>query len=218
MGIENFFTFVDQNLFSPIVHAKSVDLTDGNVIIDGNSFLYFFYNKTNTAKVSHLTTTKVDYDICCRTFFYALKKFKEKCAIVHVVFDGIFNRKKYKRVRSSEPIGSKVNLPATLIYEEFSSILRYLQIPIHVAQGEADSLVVEMARQNYAYIVADDSDYHLYKFDRGYVPLYYFSLDTFRGRLYHIADIFYGIDENGVALWATTMAFNFIDLDALKVN
>ncbi len=71
----------------------------------------------------------------------------------------------------------------SLMYEEFLSILHYLQIPVYVAEGEADPMIVNMAREYDAYIIADDSDYHLYKFDRGYVPLSYFSLDKLEGRL-----------------------------------
>ena len=219
MGIECFFTFVDRNLFSPIDHSKSVNLTDSNVIIDGNSFLYFLCNQVNESVLQDGITIKPTNDLYYAKFFYALKKFQTNCATVHVVFDGVSKQNKHhKRDRSPKSSNSKINLSTSLIYEEFVGILRCLKMSIHVAEGEADSLVVKMARQNYAYIVANDSDYHLYKFDRGYVPLSYFSLDTFKGRLYHMTDIFPGMNQMAVALWATTMAFDFILLDKLKVS
>jgi hypothetical protein len=104
------------------------------------------------------------------------------------------------------------------MYEEFLSILHYLQIPVYVAEGEADPRIVNMAREHDAYIITDDSDYHLYKFDRGYVPLSYFSFDKLEGRLYHMADIFQWMNQEGVALWAIVMTFDFIKFDDLDVS
>lgn len=218
MGIEDFFTFVDRNLFSPTDHSKLINLKGSNVIIDGNSFLCFLCNEVNKSAFENEITIKSVYDLYYQTFLYALNKFQNNCASVHFVFDGVFKENQHRKRRSTRSSSSKVHLSTSLFYEEFVGILRCLKIPIHVAQGEGDLLVVQMARQNAAYIVANDSDYHLYKFDRGYVPLKYFSLETFQGRLYHMTDIFPGMDQIAVALWATTMAFGSIDLDKLKVS
>lgn len=219
MGIECFFTFVDRNLYSPVIHSKTVNLTGSNVIIDGNSFVYFLSNQVNKYLLENETTIiKSTNDLYYRRFLYALKQFQRNCATVHVVFDGIFKRNKHKRERSIKASNSQISLSTSLIYEEFLCVLHCLKIPIRVAHGEGDSLVVEMARQNDAYIVADDSDYHLYEFHRGFVPLHYFSLETFNGRLYHMTNIFPGMNQMGVALWGTTMAFDYIELDKLKVR
>jgi hypothetical protein len=229
MGLSNFFTVVDKNLFSPIYHSRSVNLEDKNVIFDGFSLLYFVYrlileDQKKKLATQHVAGTKFGYDGCWRKFFDTFKQFKDRCRSVDVVFDGIFKqndrlRFRPQRTRSVRFNGTDVPLPS-LIYDELMSILHYLKIQVHVAEGEADPAIVNMARKRCAYIVGNDSDYHFYELPphQGYVPLAYFSFKTLQGRLYHMTDVFHEMDQRSVALWVTTMTFNFIPDDILEVK
>jgi hypothetical protein len=97
------------------------------------------------------------------------------------------------------------------------SVLHDLNIKVHIAPGEADPMIVQMARKRDAYIVARDSDYFLYGDTKGYVPLDKLEFPTLQGEYYYMQDVFQDMTQRGVALWATTIAYDFITLDVLQV-
>ncbi|CAF4684792.1 unnamed protein product [Rotaria sp. Silwood1] len=170
--------------------------------------------------VQRVTATQFGYDGLWEKLRNSLKQFKEKCANVVVVFDGVSKPNKHRRVDPERASSVKFNddgcgLPS-LLRDEFLLVLYNLQIQVHVSSGEADPMIVKMARKHDAYIVARDSDYYLYEVKKGYVPLSYLTFPTLDGRYYHMRDVFQGMTQKSVALWATTIAFDFIDLEAIQ--
>jgi hypothetical protein len=229
MGIPFFSSLVYDYLIQSIDNLKQINLTDQYVIIDGNSFMHFIYktivmdDKKKQAS-EKLTRTPFGYDGCWKIFREPLSLLKEKCSNVIVVFDGIIKSNSYQRPPPYRPSGlysvfdgkEEKRLPS-LLRQEFLIILRQLKIKIIVARGEADPVIVGMAEKEKAYIVAADSDYHLYQLSQGFVSLRHLNLKTLIGPSFQLADIFGHIDKAGVALWATVIANEFVIFDKLKV-
>jgi hypothetical protein len=79
-------------------------------------------------------------------------------------------------------------------------------------------MIVQMARKHDAYIVARDSDYFLCGDTKDYVPLDTWAFRTpLKGNYYYMQDVFQNMTQQGVALWAVTIAYDFISLDVLQV-
>ena len=226
MGIPFFFTFIDKFLFSTKNPSKLVNLKDKNVIIDGYSFFYFVYNQIwsedqQKLKIKRETDTPFAYDGLWKKLRNNLKHFKANCATLLVVFDGVFKVKQHlrdvpERASSVKFEDSNYQLPS-LIREEFMSILHELEIDIHVAPAEADPVVVNMARKHDAYVVALDTDYYLYEIKKGYVPLSQLALLQLEAQCYQMTDVFQRMTPHSVALWATAITYDFIDLEVLEV-
>jgi hypothetical protein len=226
MGIPYLPTLIDEFLFSSIKQFQNVNLTKKNVIIDGNSFLYFLYDRirvkdSSKSMAQRITATQFGYDGWWTEFRNNFKNFKDSCADVYVVFDGFRKSNDHRRTDPDRPSSVRFNDDndnrPSLIREELLNILHQLQISVHVAPSEADPMIVQMARERQAYIVARDVDYHLYELTQGYVPLPDLTFETLEGRLYHMTDVFPGLSQRSVALWATIIAFDFVDFDVLTV-
>jgi hypothetical protein len=206
---------------------KSIDLTEQNVIIDGYSLFYFTYYKIKREDKDksineQITTTKFAYDGLSKEFRSILKQFKDNCANVNVVFDGSFESNRHRRrdpTRDSSVqfINGRGRLPP-LLHDQLMSILHELNIEVHIAPGEADPMIIKMARKHDAYIVARDSDYFLYEATKGYVPLDRLDFPTLQGEYYYMRDVFPDMTHEGVALWATTIIYDFVELNDLQVN
>jgi hypothetical protein len=226
MGIPYFTTFIYKYLFANRNRFKPVNLTKENVIIDGYSLFYFTYymlkrEDKGKSTTEQLTTTKFAYDGLSERFRSILRQFKDNCATIKVVFDGSFESNKHqrsdpKRDSTIQFNDSRSRLPP-LLYDQLMSILHDLSIEVHIAPGEADPMIVKMARNHDAYIIARDSDYFLYEATKGYVPLDKLDVTTLQGEYYHMQDVFPDMTQRGVALWATTIIYKFIELDVLQV-
>lgn len=211
-------------------HQKSVHLKGQSIIIDANSFIYFIYDKMlkdpvfNTENVE-IPNRPFDYDAYWSYMRNILLKFKKQCSKIHVVFDGIYKRNANRRPdpeRTSSlrftPLKTSRNRLPSLFRREFINNLRELNINVFVARGEADPMIVDLAQDHDAYIVAGDSDYLLYTLPQGYVPLSYLKLEHLQGLLYHMNDVFVGMDTKGVALWTSLIKYDFVTLQQIQVK
>ncbi|CAF3389424.1 unnamed protein product, partial [Rotaria sp. Silwood2] len=170
-----------------------------------------------------LTNIPFNYDGYWNFIYKVLTKFNQECSDVLVVFDGVFKHNANRRpdpertssLRFTEFKASQNQLPS-LFRREFIDILRELDIGVNVARGEADPMIVRLAQDRNAYVVAADSDYHLYDLPQGYVPLKFLNLRALKGPLYQMNDVFAGMDIRGVALWASLIKYNFVALTNLQ--
>ncbi|MCC7159925.1 MAG: hypothetical protein IT281_10370 [Ignavibacteria bacterium] len=207
-----------------------MNLKDQSIIIDANSFIYFIYNEIlNGDKLQYgnqvLTATPFNYDGYWDFSKKVLNKLKQDCFEVLVVFDGVFKRNANRRPDPERASSLHVNgsngcqnqLPL-LFRRGFIDILGELDIGVNVARGEADPMIVRLAQDRKAYVVAADSDYHLYDLPLGYVPLQFLNLNSIKGSLYQLNDVFTGMDTGGVALWASLIKYNFVKLTELQVR
>jgi 5'-3' exonuclease len=226
MGAPYLKTLIFAYLFSKKDPFKSINLTNKNVIIDGYSFFYFIYymvkeEDKNKSLTERITTNKFAYDGLSEKFREFLKRFKDHCENVCVVFDGSYEPNQYRRPDPQRDSSVRFNrsrsrLPP-LMHDQLMSIVHDLNIKVRIAPGEADPMIVQMARNRDAYIVARDSDYFLYGATNGYVPLDTLDFSTLQGKYYHMEDVFQGMTQQGVALWATTIIYGFVKLDVLQV-
>ena len=230
MGPHYLRTFAYQYLAAPRSHSKRVNLYKQSIIIDANSFMYFIYDKMlndDTTRVAdqRLTNNPFGYDGYWRLLHDMFDEFKTKCSNVLVVFDGVFKRKVRRRPdpertsssRFAEFIATQHQLPS-LFRQEFINILNELDISVLVARGEADPMIVQLAYDRDAYVIAEDTDYLLYNLQHGYVPLHYLNLENLKGPLYQSNDIFQGMDAAGIALWTAIVKYDFVKLPELLVR
>ena len=142
-----------------------------------------------------------------------------------VVFDGIFKRNHRRRPDPERTSSSRFEgflatqhqLPC-LFRQGFIDTLNELDINVIVARGEADPMIVQLAQDHNAYVVAEDTDYFLYDLPKGYVPLHFLNLQNLKGRLYQSNDIFQRMDAAGIALWTAIVKYDFIQLPDLMVR
>ena len=226
MGVPYFTTLIFKYLFSIRDLTKSVNLTNQNVIIDGYSLFYFiYYTIKGTDKYKSINEkiigTNFPYDSLSKEFRSILKQFKKNCLNVEVVFDGISESNKHRRPDpqrdSTVQFENGRSRLSPLLLDQLKSILNDLNIKVRTAPDEADPMIVQLARKHNAYIVARDSDYFLYEAIKGYVPLDTLEFSTLQGGYYRMEDVFRGMTQEGVALWVTTIAYEFIKLDILQV-
>lgn len=226
MGVPYLKTFIFSYLFSKKDPFKPINLTKKNVIIDGYSLFYYIYytiieEDGNKDPTDRITAIKFAYDSLSKKFREYLQKFKNNCANVRIVFDGNYEAKQYRRPDPQRDSSIRFNrnrsrLPA-LLHDQLMSIVRDLDIEVYIAPGEADPMIVRMARGCDAYIVARDTDYFLYGETKGYVPLDTLTFKTLEGRSYQMQDVFQDMNQESVALWATTIIYDFIKFDVLEV-
>jgi predicted nuclease of predicted toxin-antitoxin system len=229
MGIPFCSTFIYRYLLQSTNNLKQINLTDQYVIIDGNSFMHFIYKTImiedqKKPMAQRLIGTPFGYDGCWKVFHDTLSLFKKKCLTVDVIFDGISKSNPYRRPDPNRPYSpyfvddeKQERLP-TLLRHEFMNILRELKIEIIVARSEADPVIVRRAREKNAYIVAYDSDYHLYQLSEGFVSLRYLNLKTLTGPSFQMVNVFGRMNAKGVALWATLIANKFVSFKNLQVT
>lgn len=230
MGIPYLSTFIYQYLARPTSSGPAVNLRDQSVIIDGNSMMYFIYDKVvkddqNQPKKDQLAKTQFGYDGYRQVIFDIFSSFTKKYATVTVVFDGVYERHPRRRqdpnressIRFNSPNGCGNRLPS-LFDNLLKCVLRDLDIELIVARGEADPMIVALAEARNAYVVAGDSDYHLYALKQGYVPLRSMRFEQLKGSLYQMDDVFEGMDARAVALWASLIGYDFVSLEDLQVR
>ena len=230
MGIPYFTTCVYKFLAPQESHPNAVNLQGGSIVIDANSFKYDIYDRAmegNRAANAYPNSSKsqLRHESFFNQLDEALRHLKNKCKDLVVVFDGVYGRAKHKRpdpkrrgtIRFDELQGRENQLPS-LFHFKFQNILRDLKIPILVARGEADAMIAELANMRDAYVLAGDSDYHLYDLKKGYVPLRFLNRRELQGLLYQRQDIFPSMDQDGVALWESMIIYDFVDLEKLEVR
>ncbi|CAF1356837.1 unnamed protein product [Adineta ricciae] len=220
-----FPTLVNDYIFVNNDTSKWINLKGQKIIVDGYSFFYYMYYEAqiedqDKCMVERKTISQFSYDGLWEKFQDRLKRLKEHCEEVLVVLDGVFHRHERRRSEPERESSVKFNHSSngipTLLREELRSVLKSLDIDVFVAPGEADPMIVRMAREHHAYILARDSDYHLYELPTGYIPLPTLDFSTLQGKYYQMKDVFQKLTQRCVALWATTIAYDFISLDDLE--
>jgi hypothetical protein len=227
MGIPYLSTFLYDYAAVPESGTR-VDLKGKRAIGDGKSAMYFTYakvveNDKKRIKQAQLTKTPFGYDGYREMIRELFLPMQEKCESVIFVFDGVYRRHPRKRedpdrtssIRFASLNGGKNGLPA-LFEHLLKNELREMGISVVVAHGEADPMVAELAESQQAFVVAGDSDYHLYKLTQGYVPLRYLNTKQLKGPLYCRQDTFGRMDTDEVALWASLIGYDFISLELIR--
>ena len=230
MGPHYLRTFAYQYLAASCSHSKRVNLHKQSIIIDANSFMYFIYDKMlndDKTKVQNqrLTNNTFGYDGYWRLLHDMFGEFKTKCSDVLVVFDGVFKRNVRRRpdpertssFRFADFIATQHQLPL-LFGQGLIDTLKNLDIGVVFARGEADPMIVQLAYERDAYVIAEDTDYLLYNLEHGYVPLHFLNLQNLKGPLYQSNDIFQGMDAAGVALWTVIVKYDFVKMLELTVR
>ena len=178
MGIPGLKTFVENNIL-----LKNVTSGDFNgVVVDGKSLMYHL-----TRRFRLTCTYGGQYPEFARLledFFTALRSNRIR---VVVVFDGIdyedkkhetkLKRKKgsYSAIRKALEENRRHNIRPLLAELVFCQVLRKLEIPFIVVDGDADQKIAQIANFYHFPVLADDSDYFIFDLSAGYMPLHTFE-------------------------------------------
>ena len=230
MGIPYLPTLIYKYAVRRIFSTTPVNLADESVIIDGNAAMYFIYDKVvaddkTRAKKDQLTKTPFAHDGYREMIRELFLPMREKCESVTFVFDGVYERHPRRRqdpertisTCSASPNGCRNRLPL-LFKHQLENVLKELGVELIVARGEADPMIVALAKERNAYVISDDSDYLLYEFNRGYVPLRSLNFKELRGPRYRMENVFRDMDARAVALWASLIGYDFVSFEDLQVR
>ena len=173
MGISYLSTLIDKFKELTAAVLKRVCLESRSVVMDGNSAMYFIYDKMvhddeSREKSNRLTKTDFGHDGYGKVIKDMFRPYQDKQVKLIVVFDGVYQRHPRRRpdpertssTRFASLSGDGNRLPLLFDYQ-FQTILTELRIEWIVAHGEADPMIVELAKERNAVVVAGDSDYHL---------------------------------------------------------
>ena len=230
MGFPYLYTFFYHYPWLTDSPPKRVNLKRQTIIVDGNSTMYSIYDKAvnddrTRMKTEQVTKTPFGYEKYGNLLHEVFSQFRHKCKKVIVVFDGVYRRHRHRRSdpeRMSSLRFAALNQHGTqlpsLFEDKFKSVLSELDMDVIVARGEADPMIAALAEDLNAYVVAGDSDYHLYNLKQGYVPLRFLDFEQMEGSLYQTEDIFGVVDSYAVPLWTSLIGYDFVSWDNLQVR
>ena len=166
----------------------------GNVVIDGSALCYHLYCSEESDLDWAEGGQYPKYMTIIVDFFRKLRRAKIQPT---VVFDGIDSKdEKFKTKRDrhekracqtymlckqqsgESPESNATNQPTDgmnilpqLAYEVFQETLREMGIPVHLADGEGDIAIAQLAHYLKCPIISKDSDFYMFHLPRGYIPL-----------------------------------------------
>ena len=195
MGVRGLTTFMDE-AFRGWQRQK----IQGRIVIDGNSLLHRLYcsDWAHGGQYPEFRETILD-------FFHTLRKSEVQPVIV---LDGVdykqekadvmikrrnecicYIHKYLMAMNSTKPIPADVSghIIPLLAAEVFQQVVCEVKVPIYVADGEADPMIVQIANHYSCPVVSSDSDFYLFNLPAGYIPL-----DRFHWKSTPIvADVYY---------------------------
>ena len=174
MGVHGLTSFIDA--FFTQWERREVR---GRLVIDGNSLCHKLY------QVDWIHGGQYpEYQNEVLQFFHALQR-----ADIYpiVVFDGV----DYKQEKTKETIrrrrqwiqqihsvvvdgpksGHKGLILPALAVVVFQQALRELKIPMHVVDGDADAVIVQIANHYSCPVLSSDSDFFMFNVEGGYMPM-----------------------------------------------
>ena len=178
MGIPGLTTFMN-NEFGGWEHQ----VLEGYLVIDGGSLYHCLY----TFQWNH-GGEYLQYSAAVLDMFKALLQANIRPV---VVFDGVdCNRDKvdttlkrrqesikFIRENLTRSVPSRNVLPL-LAKEVFQLTLKEINVPFYVVDGEADSVIVEIANCYDCPVLGSDSDFFMFNVERGYIPIDRFHWKT----------------------------------------
>ncbi|KAK6178565.1 hypothetical protein SNE40_013326 [Patella caerulea] len=223
MGVKGLTAFIDDN---PVL-LQDYKLHDCKVILDGNNFIHFVYNK-------YSLTFQYDGD-----YFNYYKKIQllfsnfKLCNIhPYVIFDGGYEVSDSKlrtlKERAAKRIKQAINqnsLLPILARKAFLETLDKLHIPHVTCDFEADEEIAILANQWNCPVISNDSDFFVYRLKAGFLPLNYVDfrpmeikhkyhyLATQKYHFNHYKQILDNFHPEMIPLLATVLGNDFIKQD-----
>ena len=178
MGIPGLTAFINKEF-----RGWKRQVLKGYLVIDGSSLCHCLYTFqwNNGGEYPQYRTVVLD-------MFKALLEVQ-----IHpiVVFDGIYidqgkidttlkRRRESIKYVSENLASSKFtrNVLPLLTKEVFQLLLKEINVPFYVVDGEADNVIVEVANYYGCPVLGSDSDYFLFNIEGGYIPIERFDWKT----------------------------------------
>ena len=182
----------------------------GKLVVDGSNLCHELYrvNWTHGGQYS-------EYRLQIREYFHTLHQ-GEIYPIV--VFDGIDYkqekteetfRRRSDRIReidsgltsTCEPKDERISILPVFAIEVFQQTLRELEVPLYVADGEADAMIVQIANHYSCPVLSSDSDFFLFNVESGYIlsDFFYWNATPVTAYVFNVrafAEQFRFADEN----------------------
>ena len=140
----------------------------GPLVVDGGQFCHSLYDTLSR------TLAGSQYPEFSRQIRKHISKFKECGIQPHFVFEGSDKTQKFtseyrkKKVADKWKRGSR--LPE-LAYTVLRCVLKEMEVPMYVADGEGDKACAQIAKQLDGPALSADSDFYLFDIPRGYINL-----------------------------------------------
>lgn len=77
-----------------------------------------------------------------------------------------------------EPKDERISILPVFAIEVFKQTLRELEVPLYVADGEADAMIVQIGNHYSCPVLSSDSDFFLFNVESGYILLDFFYWNT----------------------------------------
>jgi len=173
MGVHGLTSFIDA--FFKDWECREVQ---GRIVVDGNSLCHKLYQADWTHGGQY-----PEYQNAVLQFFRALH---HADIFPIVVFDGVdYKQEKTKEIirRRREWIklihsvlggpkcGHKGLILPALAVMVFQQTLCELKVPIHVVDGDADAVIVQIANHYSCPVLSSDSDFFMFNVECGYIPM-----------------------------------------------
>lgn len=195
MGIPGLTSFIDKNF-----HGWRNEQVKGKLVVDGNSLCHrlYVFEWSRGGQYPQYRTEVLG-------FFNSMLQ----CGIQPlVVFDGVdYKQEKVsttmrrrqewiKYIHSQTSVAKTTppelygNVLPVLAVEVFQLALSELKVPMYMVDGEADSVIVEIANFFQCPVLASDSDYFIYHITSGYIPIdrFHWKASPIEAELFHISE------------------------------
>ena len=185
MGIKGLTGFISEyfDQWQSLTLVEATSSCGGKLIVDGNSLGWGLLKWEGFCKVD------CSYGGPLLQFKEAVEHvfglFKEEGISPIVVMDGVdYDGKKFavqlaRRQQRIHPISNfREPMFLVLFREVFTATLGRLNVPLYVADGDADETIAKLAN-HYSYpVLSHDSDYFIFNLSKGYIPLDKLDLNT----------------------------------------
>lgn len=173
MGVHGLTSFIDA--FFKDWERREVQ---GRIVVDGNSLCHKLYQADWTHGGQY-----PEYQNAVLQFFRTLQ---HADIFPVVVFDGVdYKQEKTKEiirrrrewiklihsVLSGPKYGHKGLILPALAVMVFQQTLCELKVPIHVVDGDADAVIVQIANHYSCPVLSSDSDFFIFNVECGYIPM-----------------------------------------------
>ena len=160
------------------------EINPEKLVVDGNQFCRRLYGP-----LRH-TLGGGQYPEFSRRICKLISRFKDCDIQLHFVFDGSDKTQKltnkYRKEKVTEKGQRSTRLPE-LAYTVLHSVLKELEVPMYVANGEGDETCAQLAKYLKCPVLSADSDFYLFDIPHGYIDLNLLEFDE--SSVY--ADVYY---------------------------
>ena len=140
----------------------------GPLVVNGSQFCHSLYDTLSC------TLAGSQYPEFSQQIREHIRKFKDYDIQPHFVFEGSDKRQKFTSEYRKKKVAKKWKRDSRfpeLAYTVLRCVLKEMEVPMYVADGEGDKACMQIAKHLNGPILSADSDFYLFDIPRGYINL-----------------------------------------------